>query len=116
MFKKSEDYVLAMLITGAIVIAKLDKGGDLERPFVILMIPNETIKPKINIALQEYLPPMFNLKIIKKSAIISETCEIPEDILSTYQQHTSGIAIPTSKDMEKILNFPNGKNIKNTIH
>ncbi|MDD5589196.1 MAG: hypothetical protein PHP92_04030 [Candidatus Nanoarchaeia archaeon] len=116
MLKKDEDYILAMLITGAVVIAKLNKDKDLERPFVLLIIPNESQKNKINIALQEYLPAMFNLKVIKHSAIISETNEIPEDILSTYQQHTSGIAVPTSREMEKILNFSVSKNIKNTIH
>ena len=106
MKEKTKDYLKGIVCTGSLIIGKINKDGDIEKPYTVMVTTgNEKDRegkalPSGMIALAPFLPEGFGP--LKRNSIISETLEIEEGILKTYQNLTSKIAAPTLQDISNI--------------
>ena len=106
MKEKTKDYLKGIVCTGTFIIGKINKDGDIEKPHTIMITTgNEKDRegkmlPAGMMALSPFLPQGFGP--LKRSSIISETLEIEEGLLKTYQNLTSKIAAPTLQDISNI--------------
>jgi hypothetical protein len=104
--EKTKEYLKGLTCTKELIIGKVNKDGNVENPCAI-MITRGTEKDKDGRTLPAglqvlvpFLPSGFGP--LKRRAIISESNEIEEELIISYQKFTSKIATPTLSEINKI--------------
>ena len=114
--EKKTTYIMGLTCTQMLIIGKLDDNKDIEKPYALIRDPQASSgDTSVKMAVVPFLP--RNMKTLKRSALISETFEIEENIISAYQQLTSPIKMATTEEITQINNnnkvIPLRKNFKN---
>lgn len=105
--KEKHDYIVGITPTRNVVIGKLINEDDIDKPYELVLTREETIIegqkiPAGMILLLPFIPPHSNCKILKRKSLMSETFDIEEKIVSSYQKMTSQIAQATLADIHNI--------------